>query len=143
MNKRIVIIPIIIVITIVIINFPLDSSDKENNDIFHVTLADPNLYIDGIYTDKFLISEGDYYFGFVPNGSSPKILSITIQGENIEFSEDFERESTLHKTGISEYYTWDYKGERNISISEGEEITITINPNGNVMGSVSVDILQN
>lgn len=142
MNKKIVIIPIVIII-IVITSFVLNSPDKKSNEVFHVTLADPNLYTNGIYTDKFLINKGDYYFRFVPNGSSPEILSITMHGKNINFSEDFQRQSTLQETGISEYYTWDYNGKKNISILEMEEIAITINPNGNVMGSVSVDILQN
>ena len=41
------------------------------------------------------------------------------------------------------YYTWEYDGEETIVISEMQEISITINPNENVMGSVSVDILKN
>jgi hypothetical protein len=48
-----------------------------------------------------------------------------------------------HQTGISEYFTWDYDGEREISISETQEISIVINPNNETMGSVSVDILEN
>ena len=59
------------------------------------------------------------------------------------FSEDFKRIGTPHQTGISEYYTWDYDGEKNFMISETQEISIIINPNGETLGSVSVDILEN
>ena len=38
-------------------------------------------------------------FRFVPNGSSPEILSITLDGDNFDFSEDFKLESILHQTG--------------------------------------------
>ena len=145
MNKKLIMIPIVVVILIVVVNFSLDppSSEKENKVVFHATLADPNLYNNGIFTEKFTIKKGEYSFGFVPNGSSPKILSITLKGENFVFSEEFELRGVPHQTGISEYFTWEYDGQKNISILEMQEITIIINPNGNEMGSVSVDILEN
>ena len=145
MNKKLIMIPIVIIILIVVVNFSLDSpSEKENKVVvFHVTLADPNLYNNGIFTEKFSIEKGEYYFGFVPNGSSPEILSITLKGENFDFSEEFELRGILHQTGISEYFTWEYDGQKNISISEMQEVVIIINPNENEMGSVSVDILEN
>ena len=114
-----------------------------NNVIFHVTLADPDLYINGVYTEKFTIDKGQYSFRFVPNGSSPEILSISINGKNFDFSENFKLQSTLHETEISEYFTWGYEGKKIIWILEFQEVSIIINPNGNVMGSVSVDILEN
>ncbi|MBA4459244.1 MAG: hypothetical protein H2A90_05765, partial [Nitrosopumilaceae archaeon] len=61
----------------------------------------------------------------------------------LDFSEDFKLENTLHQTGISEYYTWEYLGQKEITVSENQQVIIIINPNGNVMGSVSVDILEN
>ena len=142
MDKKIIIIPIVIVIAIFVINFSLDSSEK-SDDVFHITLASPDLYIDGKFTETFEINKGEYSFRFVPNGSSPKILSINLNGDNFEFSQDFKLEGTLHQTGISEYFTWEYLGEKNFEISEKQNLTISINPNGNVMGSVSVDILEN
>ena len=120
-----------------------DSSEEYDNVIFHVTWADPELYRDGAYTESFDIKNGEYYFRFVPNGSSPEILSISLDGYSIEFSEDFQLKSTLHETGISEYYTWEYLGQKEITVSEDQQVIIIINPNGNVMGSVSVSILQN
>ena len=137
------IIPIIFVVAIILVNFSSDKTSKEDNILFHVTLANPDLYINGVYTEVFSIEKGEYFFRFVPNGSSPKVLSITLNGDAFSFSEDFELVGIPHQTGISEYFTWKYDGERNISISEMQEISISINPNGKTIGSVSVDILQN
>ncbi len=128
---------------IFVVIFSLDPSEKNDNLVFHVTLADPDLYTNGVYTDVFTIDEGEYSFRFVPNGSSPEILSITLNGENFDFSGDFKLKSTLHQTGTSEYFTWEYEGQKIILITELQEVSIIINPNGNVMGSVSVDILEN
>ena len=142
MNKKIIVIPIIVIVGIFAV-MSLDSSEEDDNVVFHVTLADPELYQDGVYTEYFDIKNGEYYFRFVPNGSSPEILSISLDGYSIEFSEDFQLRNTLHETGISEYYTWEYFGENKITILEDQRVSISINPNGNVMGSVSVSILQN
>jgi len=142
-NKKIIIISVLLIITVFVVIFSLEPSEKNDNVVFHVTLADPNLYANGIYTDVFTINEGEYSFRFVPNGSSPVILSIILNGENFDFSEDFMLESTSQQTGISEYFTWEYNGQKTIWIAEMQEISIIINPNGNVMGSVSVDILEN
>ena len=143
MNKIIIIIPIIFVVVIVLVNFSSDETRKENNVLFHITLADPNLYVDGVYTEIFSLEKGEYFFRFVPNGSSPKILSITLSGDTFSFSEDFKLIGTSHQTGISEYFTWEYDGKQNVLISEKQEISISINPNGETIGSVSVDILEN
>jgi len=137
------IIPTVVIITIFVVIFSLNPSEKNDNVVFHATLADPDLYTNGVFTDVFTINEGEYFFRFIPNGSSPKILSITLNGENFNFSEDFKLESISHQTGISEYFTWEYEGQKIIWITEMQEVSITINPNGNIMGSVSVDIFEN
>ena len=142
MNKKIIVILIVVIITAFTINSSLDSPEEENL-VFHITLADQDLYTNGIYTDKFTIQKGEYSFRFVPNGSSPDMLSVTLNGKNIDFSENFKLENTLHQTGISEYFTWEYSGQKIILISEADEVSISINPNGNILGSVSVDILEN
>jgi len=142
-NKKIVIIPIVVIITFSVVIFSLDPSEKNSNIVFHATLADSDLYTNGVYTDTFTIEKGEYFFRFVPNGSSPEILSITLSGDNFDFSADFKLQSTSHQTGTSEYFTWKYDGQKIILVSEMQEISIIINPNGNVMGSVSVDILEN
>ena len=143
MNKKMMIIPIVVIIGIILVSFSSDNTSGKNDILFHVTLADPNLYANGVYSDSFILDKGDYIFRFVPNGSSPKVLSITLNGNLFDFSEDFELVGTSHQTGISEYFTWEYNGEREISISEKQEISIVINPNDETMGSVSVDIIEN
>ncbi len=143
MNKKIALITIVVIITIFVVISSFEPSEKNDNVIFHVTLADPDLYSNGIYINEFSINEGEYSFRFVPNGSSPEILSITLNGENFDFSEDFKLKSTSHQTGTSEYFTWKYEGQKIIWVNEMQKISIIINPNGNVIGSVSVDILEN
>lgn len=143
MNKKIVLITIVVIITIFVVISSFEPSEKNDNVVFHVTLADPDLYSNGIYINEFSINEGEYSFRFVPNGSSPEILSITLNGENFDFSEDFKLKSTSHQTGTSEYFTWKYEGQKIIWVNEMQKISIIINPNGNVIGSVSVDILEN
>lgn len=141
MNKKIIIIPVILIIIIIGLSF--NPSEKINDDrVFHVTLADPSLYKNGIYSSTFIINEGDYTLKFVPNGDSPQSLNILLKGENYNFSENFKLNGTLHQTGISEYYTWDYDGQKEISIPIEQTMIIEINPNGNELGSVSVDIIE-
>ena len=128
---------------VIMMNFSSDENNKKNDTVFHVTLADPNLYVNGIFTDELILEKGEYIFRFVPNGSSPEILSISLTNNALNFVEDFQLEGISHKTEISEYFTWKYEGKKLFSISEKQEISIAINPNGNVMGSVSVDIIEN
>ena len=143
MNKKIIVIPIIVIFVVIMMNLSSDENGKEDDIVFHVTLADPNLYVNGIFTDELILEKGEYVFRFVPNGSSPEILSISLTNNALNFDEDFKLEGMSHKTEISEYFTWKYDGEKIFSISEKQEISIVINPNGNVMGSVSVDIIEN
>ena len=142
MNKKILVIPVILIIIVLVLSF--NQVDKKNNNIvFHITLADPDLYKNGIYSNTFTVNKGNYLFKFVPNGDSPQSLTILLKGENYNFSENFKLKGTLHQTGISEYYTWDYDGQKTISIPIQQMITIEINPNGNELGPVSVDIVEN
>ena len=144
MQKKTLILPIIIVIIIfVAIGSQSSQSDKKNESFFHITLADPKQYDNGVYSGTFVIEKGEYNFRFVPNGDSPQNLTISLKGDSFGFSENFKLNGTLHKTGISEYYTWDYDGQKSILIPTQKEISIQINPNGNVKGSVSVDIIRN
>jgi hypothetical protein len=144
MQKKIIIVPIItIIIVMVAFGFQPDQTGKKNESIFHVTLAEPRLYENGVYSNIFVIEKGEYNFRFVPNGDSPQNLTILLKGNNFEFSENFKLNGTLHESGFSEYYTWDYDGQKSFLISAQQEIFIQINPNGNVKGSVSVDIVEN
>ena len=142
MNKKSIGILIILIVTILSVSISMNSEEKDDNVVFHVTLANPELYTNGIYTNNFTIEPGTYFFRFVPNGSSPEILSIKLSGQNYSFIENFNLKGILHESETSKYFTWEYEGMKNITIDSMEEITITINPNDNVMGSVSIDIIK-
>jgi len=142
-NKKIIIIPIVVIVVIGLVSFSSDETNKKKNTIFHVTLADPDLYVNGEFSQVLTLEKDEYFFRFVPNGSSPKILSITVVGENFGFDEDFQLRNTLHQTGISEYFTWEYDGTHSFTIPESGEVEIIVTTNGNIMGSVSADILEN
>lgn len=124
---------------IFIMNEPLQDSESFDSS-FHITLADPTLYENGVYTEVFNIEEGTYEFGFVPNGDSPKRLSIMLLGFSTSFDEDFELKGTLIEDGISSYYTWEYLGQKRINVDNSQEVKILIDPNGNYDGPVSVDL---
>ena len=142
MKKIFLIVPAVIIIVVIGIGSQLEQPDTKNEPFFHVTLANPELYDGGIYSSVFVLEKGEYFFRFVPNGDSPQNLTISLEGDDFEFSENFQLNGTIHNTGISEYYTWDYDGEKSILISAQKEIFLQINPNGNVLGSVSVDIIR-
>ena len=145
MNKKIVIMAIIPILGFVAFDWITGLSDEDekiNEDIFHITLADPELYANGVYTEKFLIEPGTYFFRFVPNGSSPEILSIKLIGQNYTFEENFELVGIPHESETAKYFTWKYDGNEKIIIDSSQEISISINPNGNVKGSVSVDLIK-
>ncbi len=142
MNKKSIGILIILIVIILGVSISMNSEEKDDNVIFHITLADPELYTNGIYTSNFTIESGSYFFRFVPNGSSPEILSIKLSGQNYNFIENFNLKGIPHESETSKYFTWEYEGVKNITIDSMEKVTITINPNDNVMGSVSIDIIK-
>ena len=87
-----------------------------------------------------------YEFDFVAMGDSPKWLKISVG--NV-FSEMFILEGTLIDTGISEYYTWDYTGNKNFEISDQQctnqktcNYDIIVERFGNLKGSVSISLLR-
>ena len=145
MNKKIVIMVIIPILGFVAFDWITGFSDQNeiiNEDIFHITLADPELYANGVYSEKFLIESGTYFFRFVPNGSSPEILSIKLIGQNYTFEENFELVGIPHESQTAKYFTWKYVGNEKVIIDSSQEISISIDPNGNVKGSVSVDLIK-
>ena len=142
MNKKSIGILTIVIVAILGVSISMNSEEKDDNVIFHITLADPELYTNGIYTSNFTIESGTYFFRFVPNGSSPEILSIKLSGQNYNFIENFNLKGIPHESETSKYFTWEYEEVKNITIDSIEEITIIINPNDNVMGSVSIDIIK-
>lgn len=138
--KKIIYVAAIVVVAIAI-GLSLEPNSKKNV-IYHVTLADPKLYINEIFSDTFTIQKGTYQFSFVPNGDSPEILSISLKGTTFSFTENFQLNGTLHDTGISTYYTWEYFGKKEIQVIEDQPLKIEINPHGNLLGSVSVDLIK-
>ena len=117
-----------------------DFDEKKTDNVFHVTLADPAMYENGVFTDSFEIEKGRYQFGFVPNGDSPQKLTISLSGPNHSSIEEFALTSESHETGISQYFTWSYIGddESTIEVESSQEVQITINPHENYNGPVSV-----
>jgi len=79
MNKKIFVVVIVIVIVVIGLSFNQEDG-KKNNTVFHVTLANPNLYKNGIYSNTFTINEGNYVLKFIPNGDSPQSLNILLKG---------------------------------------------------------------
>jgi len=138
--KKIIYVVAIVVVAIAI-GLSLEPNSKKNV-IYHVTLADPKIYINEIFSDTFTIQKGMYQFSFVPNGDSPEILSISLKGTTFSFTENFQLNGTLHDTGISTYYTWEYFGKKEIQVIEDQPLKIEINPHGNLLGSVSVDLIK-
>ena len=89
---------------------------------------------------NFVICSDEYLFKLNKKYLNHNTYTDTI---TFDYSEDFELVGTSHQTGISEYFTWDYDGQKNIINLEMQKVSITINPNGETIGSVSVDILEN
>ena len=116
--------------------------DKAPEDVtFHVTLASPAQYALGVYTDVFEADAGEYGFDFVPNGDSPRTLTISVEGTSVMFYQEYALEGTLHDTGISQYYTWRYVGNDTMIIPERQQLQITIDPHQNTQGPVSVSLM--
>ena len=139
-------IAIAVVITVAMVIFSGFDSTPESNVSFHVRLADPSMYNDGVYTDLFSVESGQYSFRFTPNGDSPQTLSITITQVGFEkqilFSEDFLLKGTEQGTESARYYSWDYLGQKQVSFSEDKEVSIIIDPHGNIRGPVSVELIS-
>jgi hypothetical protein len=125
----------IVIISVIFFVWSIPVEKKEDTKIFHVRLADPKMYKDGIFSDVFFVKNGTYKFRFVPNGDSPQVLTVTLKGNSFSFSEDFKLEGTLQEPGN---YTWKYLGQDKIQIPDEQNIHITVNPHGDVLGAVSV-----
>ena len=154
-NKKPIIGGIILAAIIVVVFFGAEINEDNLEEqepgavVFHVTLGDPILYGEnGYYKEKITVEEGTYEFRFVPNGDSPQKLSVTIYSQTgiILMDEHFELEGNLVDGGISSWYTWDYLGEKMISFDSSQLhqgiIKIVVNPNGNLNGPVSIELVQ-
>ena len=130
----------IALVAIFVLRVVISDTSETTDFVYHTLLAEPEIYENGVYTETFDIAAGNYKFKFIPNGDSPQTLSIQLNGESFSFSEDFKLEGTSHKSPISEYFTWDYLGQKDFQLTQGQSMEIIINPNGNTAGTVSVMI---
>ena len=133
-----------------------DSPENEdsNSEVWSTRIAGPAF--DNTWNHKYspitLERKIPYEFDFVPMGDSPERLKISVvwsgQGVHV-FSEMFILEGTLVDTGISEYYTWDYTGNKNFEISYDQfpnqktcNYDIIVERYGNLKGSVTISLSQ-
>ena len=122
-----------VVIAVVVFSSPKDNI-QDSDYAYHVNLSESKYGENGIYEESFEIGDQscqrfcEYKFKFVPNGDSPQTLSISIYGDNISFLENFELVGTSVETDISQYYTWDYDGQKSFQVSGLENVKITIDP---------------
>ena len=107
------------------------------------------------YRDSVLLEKGEYMFRFVANGDSPEVLTVRIETSDYfttfrGFEETFTLKGMPHESETSLYYTWSYDGLKRFLIKQGDmgdgrdsgSFAIRINPNGNLMGPVSVDLIK-
>jgi len=124
-NKKPIIGGIILVaiIGVVYAGAQINPDNPENGEVWSTRIAGPEF--DNISNHRYepiaLERKVPYEFHFVPMGDSPERLVISVvqkqMGLATIFSEWFVLEGTLVDTGISEYHTWDYTGNKNFEIS--------------------------
>ena len=120
-----------------------DEEKRQNSEVWNIRISGPEFYdVPTIGDDIGVLGVGTYEIGFVPMGDSPEILNIIIMDKdgNQVFDEEFFLEKSLVDTGISKYYTWEYIGEKFVTIPERDKYEIVIYREGNLKGSVSIGI---
>ena len=129
-----------------------ENEESSKSEVWSTRIAGPEF--DDIFNHRYspipLERKVPYKFDFVPMGDSPERLKISVvwSGQGVEvFSEMFILEGTLVDTGISEYYTWDYAGNKNFEISFDQcpnqktcNYNITVERFGNLKGSVTISL---
>ena len=89
------------------------------------------------YSSITLTIKVPYKFDFVAMGDSPEWIKISVG----DFSELLYLEGTLVGTGISEYYTWDYVGNKEFSLTKVcKDCDIQVGRHGNLEGSVTISL---
>ena len=129
-----------------------ENEKSQNSEVWSTRMAGPEF--DNISNHRYepitLERKVPYEFDFVAMGDSPKWLEISVvwSGQGVQvFSEMFILDGTLVDTGISEYYTWDYTGNKNFEISFDQcpnqktcNYDITVERYGNLKGSVTISL---
>ena len=161
MNKKPIIGGIILaaIIGVVYAGAQINPDNPENekspdSEVWNTRIAGPEF--DNISNHRYepiaLERKVPYEFHFVPMGDSPERLKISVvwSGQGVQvFSEMLYLEGTLVDTGISEYYTWDYVGNKNFEISFKQcpnqktcNYDIIVERHGNLKGSVTISLSQ-
>ena len=127
-------------------------NEDSNSEVWSIRMASPEWHDrQTVRASLPNLEEGTYKIGFVPMGDSPHKITIVIKGKstttspNFYFSEEFILKGTPVDTGISEYYTWEYVGQKYVYIPEVEgeaNYEITIKRSGNLKGSVTISLSQ-
>jgi len=129
-----------------------ENEKSPDSEVWNTRIAGPEF--DNISNHRYepiaLERKVPYEFHFVPMGDSPERLKISVvwSGQGVQvFSEMLYLEGTLVDTGISEYYTWDYVGNKNFEISFDQcpnqktcNYDITVERYGNLKGSVTISL---
>ena len=161
MNKKPIIGGIILaaIIGVVFVGAKINPDNPENeenqkSEVWSARIAGPEY--DDTWNHRYspitLERKVPYEFDFVAMGDSPKWIKIYVNGHGPAaqaFSEMLYLEGTLVDTGISEYYTWDYVGNKNFEISFKQcpnqntcNYDIIVERHGNLKGSVTISLLQ-
>ena len=159
MSKKPIIGAIILAAIIVVVSVgaqinPDNPENEENqkSEVWSTRISGPEF--DDVFNHRYspitLERKVPYKFDFVPMGDSPERLKMSVGGKGSEvevFSEMLYLEGMLMDTGISEYYTWDYTGNKNFEISYQQcpnqktcNYDITVERYGNLKGSVSISL---
>nr|AIF18359.1 hypothetical protein [uncultured marine thaumarchaeote KM3_82_D11]AIF19261.1 hypothetical protein [uncultured marine thaumarchaeote KM3_86_D01] len=129
-----------------------ENEKSPNSEVWSARIAGPEY--DDTWNHRYspitLERKVPYVFDFVAMGDSPKWIKIYVNGNGPAvqaFSEMLYLEGTLVDTGISEYYTWDYVGNKNFEISFKQcpnqntcNYDIIVERHGNLKGSVTISL---
>jgi hypothetical protein len=146
------------IICVVFVGAQINPDNPENGGVWSIRMASPE------WNDRPILmaslpnlEEGTYKLGFVPMGDSPDKIRIDIKVRSdssiggsdsvtiweLLFSEIFVLKGIPVDTGISEYYTWEYVGQKYVYIPEVEgevNYEIRIERSGNLKGSVTISL---
>ena len=143
------------IIGLVFAGAQINPDNPENGEVWSIRMAGSEWHDrQTVRTNLPNLEEGTYKLGFVPMGDSPHKITIAIKGKWTEryyldpswrplFSEEFVLKGTPVDTGISEYYTWEYVGQKYVYIPEVEgeaNYEIRIERSGNLEGSVTISL---
>ena len=59
----------IAIVAILVLRIVMSDTSETTEFVYHKLLADPEIYEDGVFSEKFQIPAGTYKFKFIPNGS--------------------------------------------------------------------------